>query len=102
MALLQVPVSASRGTYFDYQGTQIRFSSFRENPYAENASWSIDISWNIDGVDRTVGGIVLTSGIDLVQQYDVPIPNLFVLSADNTKKDPISLDDLKLYILEEA
>ena len=101
MALLQVPVSATRGTYFDYKGTQITLSAFRHNPYIDSSMWTIDISWLVDGVEKTVGGVVLLSGVNIIQQYrEIPIPNLFILSAENNRKDPTSIEDLNLYLLE--
>ena len=103
MALLQIPVSALRGTYFDYKGIQVTLSKFKHNPYIDKKMQSIDISWLIDGIEYSVGGVVLLAGVNIIQQYgEIPLPNLFVLSAENTKEDPVDITDINLYILDNS
>lgn len=102
MALYKIPISPTRGTYFDYQGTQITISILRYNPYMGEDAWVADISWEEDNVIVTVGGVVLTAGTDLVQQYNMPLPSLLVLSSDNPSNDPINTSDVNLYIKDET
>lgn len=98
MALQLIPMASTRGTYFNYNGTQITFSKVRENGYMGKAAWVIDISWEEDGTIKTVGGVVLTAGVNLLRQYNLPMPSLLVLSSDNPTDDPVDIDDINLYI----
>lgn len=98
MALQSIPIARTRGTYFSYGGTQINFSKLRENSYMGKAAWMIDISWEESGTTKTVGGVVLTAGVNLLRQYNLPIPSLLVLSSDNPTDDPVDIDDINIYI----
>lgn len=101
MALLEIPLSTTRGTYFDFEGVQVNISKFRLNPYLGKDTWIIDISWLDEEAElRTVGGLVLYAGVDILKQHDTPLPNLFLLSDANNKEDPISSSDIRLYIKE--
>ena len=100
MALLRIPIAPVKGTFFDYQGTRITLSPVRNNPYLAINAWVMDISWLEEDVQKTIGGVNLVSGVDIIQQYTCPLPNLFVLSANNSKNDPVSTEDIRLYIKE--
>ncbi|NRA49463.1 MAG: hypothetical protein HRU12_10060 [Phaeodactylibacter sp.] len=60
----------------------------------------MDISWLEDGVVKTIGGVAILAGVDIIQQYTCPLPNLYVLSSDNSKDDPVDVGDINLYINE--
>lgn len=47
--------------------------------------WSIDFSQ--DGVDL-LKGVPLLGGVDQLQQYNIPITNMYVVNLDNTNQDP--------------
>ena len=98
MALFKIPVATTRGTYFTYKGTQITLSPVRENGYMGKDAWVIDISWEEDNIIKTVGGIVLVAGTNLLRQYSLPIPNLLVLSSSTPNDDPTDINDINLYI----
>lgn len=102
MALFKIPVSSTRGTYFDYQGIQITLSAFRYNPYLGKDAWIMDLSWEEENVIKTIGGIVLSAGTNILQQYSAPIPSLFILSSDLPNDDPVSTTDINLYIKDNS
>ena len=102
MALFQIPVAPTRGTYFDYQGIQITLSALRYNPYMGKDAWIMDISWEEGNTINIIGGVVLTAGTDLVQQYNLPIPSLLVLSVEKPNDDPVNTSDIKLYIKDDS
>lgn len=47
--------------------------------------WSISFSQS--GVDIIVG-VALLSGVDIFDQYNLPISNLYIVNLDNSKLDP--------------
>ncbi len=63
--------------------------------------WSISFAQN--GTD-IVNGISLLSGIDILQQYNLPISNMYVINLNNDNQDPNS-ENLgvvaKLFILTD-
>lgn len=63
--------------------------------------WSISFSQS--GVD-IVNGISLLGGVDIFNQYNIPISNAYVINLDNSREDA-SKDNLgtvaKLFILTE-
>ena len=100
MALLKIPVAPTRGTAFDYKGNQLTLSPVRFNPYIDVGVWVVDLTWVEGDTPKGVYGIVIAVGIDILAQYAVPIPSLFVLSSESTNKDIVSTTDLNLYIKE--
>lgn len=63
--------------------------------------WSLDISRQ--GVDILVG-LALVSGVNLLEQHNLPISNLFVVNLDNSDQDPTKTNlgsGSKLFILSE-
>ena len=100
MALLRIPISPIRGTIVDYKGAAITFSKVRYNPYlGPDGGFVLDISWNIDKVITTLGGVTLTAGINHIQQFpSAPLASLLVLSKSNARLDPVSSEDVQLYI----
>lgn len=98
--MFKVPISASRGTIFDYLGSEIRLSAVRFNKFiGDSGAYLLDISWIEEDVKVEVRGLSLTSGIDILSQHSTPIPNLYAVSGNNPASDIISTDDLHLYIL---
>ena len=102
MALYKIPISPTRGTYFDYQGIQITLSILRYNPYMGEDAWVMDISWEEGNKVKTIGGVVLTSGVNTIEQYEAPFPSLLILSGVSTNEDPISIEDINLYIKDNT
>jgi hypothetical protein len=102
MALFKIPIASKRGTYFTYEGTQITLSPLRENGYMGKDAWVIDISWEENNVIKTVGGVVLVAGTNLLGQYSLPIPSLLVLSSSTPNDDPTSVNDINLYIKDRT
>ena len=64
--------------------------------------WSASFAQS--GVD-ILNGIALVGGIDILQQFNIPIDNMYVVNLDNESLDP-SADNLgtvaKLFVLTDA
>jgi hypothetical protein len=63
--------------------------------------WSISFSQS--GVDILVG-VSLLGGVDILNQYNIPIENAYVVNLDNTNQDPTKTNlgtVAKLFILTE-
>jgi len=63
--------------------------------------WSINFSQ--DGV-HLVSGVSLLGGVDQLQQYNLPITNMYMVNLDNTDQDPTKLNlgtGAKLFILTD-
>ena len=63
--------------------------------------WSI--SFSQAGVDILVG-VSLLGGVDILNQYNIPIENAYVVNLDNTNQDPTKTNlgtVAKLFILTE-
>lgn len=64
--------------------------------------WSISFAQS--GVD-IINGIALVGGIDILNQYNIPIENAFVINLDQTNLDPSKTNlgiIAKLFILTDA
>lgn len=64
--------------------------------------WSISFAQS--GVD-VINGIALVGGIDILNQYNIPIENAFVINLDQTNLDPSKTNlgiIAKLFILTDA
>jgi len=51
--------------------------------------WSIDFSQ--DGIDL-VKGVSLLGGVDQLQQYNLPITNMYIVNLDDTDQDPTKVN----------
>lgn len=63
--------------------------------------WSISFSQS--GVDIVVG-VSLLGGVDILNQYNIPIENAYIVNLDNTNQDPTKTNlgtVAKLFILTE-
>lgn len=63
--------------------------------------WSISFSQS--GVDILVG-VSLLGGVDILNQYNIPIENAYIVNLDNTNQDPTKTNlgtVAKLFILTE-
>ena len=63
--------------------------------------WSISFSQS--GVDIIVG-VSLLGGVDILNQYNIPIENAYVVNLDNTNQDPTKTNlgtVAKLFMLTE-
>lgn len=63
--------------------------------------WSISFSQS--GVDIVIG-ISLLGGVDILNQYNIPIENAYIVNLDNTNQDPTKTNlgtVAKLFILTE-
>jgi len=63
--------------------------------------WSISFSQS--GVDIIVG-VYLLGGVDILNQYNIPIENAYIVNLDNTNQDPTKTNlgtVAKLFILTE-
>ena len=63
--------------------------------------WSISFAQS--GVD-IINGVSLLGGIDVLNQYNIPIENAYVVNLDNTNQDPTKTNlgtVAKLFILTE-
>jgi len=63
--------------------------------------WSISFSQS--GVDIAVG-VSLLGGVDILNQYNIPIENAYIVNLDNTNQDPTKTNlgtVAKLFILTE-
>ena len=98
--MFKLPISASRGTKFDYFGEQLEVSPVTHNPYiGDKGAFVLELSWEVDGVQKSVAGIAVSSGVDILVQYTTPLPNLYAINTSDPTKDITSVDELNLYII---
>lgn len=100
MALLKIPLALKRGTYFKYKSQKITISPMRYNPYINGGAYIFDLSWEENEKPRSVNGIVVAAGVNLVGQTSTPIPSLYALSSKDHSEDVHNVEDINLYIKE--
>ncbi len=74
---------------------------FRVLLNSRSGVWSISIS--LEG-ETLISGAALLGGIDIFDQYDIPISNAYVVNLENPKEDPTQEGlgtSSKLFILTE-
>jgi len=93
-----VPFSGSLKTSFQYDEITYTLGRIVLNPAA--GALTTSIAWTVDEVDYLADGIVIRSGVNLVQQYDTKLPSLLAINK-NGHEDITDISQLELYIILE-
>jgi len=93
-----VPFSATQKTAFQYQEITFVLGAMIYNPAAEALSTSL--SWTKDEVDYLADGIIIKSGVNIIQQYNAPLPSLVAVNT-NGNEDITDVTHLELYLVVE-
>lgn len=99
--MIEIPLNSSPEQLFSITLNGNTYSC-RVTLNSRTGIWSI--SFAQAGVD-IVNGIALLGGVDILNQYNIPIENVYVVNLDNPKEDASKTNlgtVARLFILTEA
>jgi len=93
-----VPFSTTYDTIFNYNGIQYTLSKLWTNE--RTGQLMTNLKWRNAGVQYGAYSIALTSGVDIVHQYDTGLPSLVALNNEVIGEDPTDASHLELYLIQ--
>lgn len=97
--ITEIPFSRHKPTNFIYNNINYTLSKFRYNIALER--WTTSLRWSTKEAGlQEIRGIILTSGVDLLAQYNTGIPSLVIVNGDELKFDAQNIVFLKMFIVE--
>lgn len=95
----EVPYSSKYDTQFMYKGVEYVLGKVTYNDTM--GCFVTILQWRENTVTRTVSSVPLRSGVNLVQQAGTNLPSLVAVNINKRGVDPETLDDLRLFIIED-
>lgn len=92
-----VPFSVKKPTSFEFDGITVKLSAVYLNE-ALNC-YMVDLSW---GATDVIYGIPLRCGVDILNQYHTPLPNLVAYNHVAPGYDVTSWRQLRLFIFDKG
>jgi hypothetical protein len=94
---IEVPYSTEYDTRFVYQNTEYTLGRLKYNKVLE--AYTTRLRWIANGVTRYVESITITAGLNLVAQYNTPLPSLVAVNIDERNEDADVSTNLRLYVI---
>ncbi|HEI0612415.1 TPA: hypothetical protein SIF59_004298 [Escherichia coli] len=90
-----VPFSTTKDVSFEFNGVTVKMSKLYLNE-AMNC-YMFDLAW---GATDKLFGLPIRCGVDIVQQYSTPLPNLYANNHSFPGTEISSWRDLNLFIID--
>lgn len=95
--LKTVPFSITNDISFEFNGVTLKMSALYLNRSAN--CYMFDLAWSST---NKISGIPIRCGINILQQYTTPLPNLYANNHAYPGMEIISWRDLNLVIIDES
>ena len=92
-----VPFSISKDVTFEFGGVTVKMSALYLNEYLN--CYMFDLAWS---AEDKVYGIPLRCGLDIIQQYTTPLPNMYATNTVFPGEEITSYKQLYLFIIDES
>ena len=91
----KIPFSPTSDITFQYNGVNLIISAL----YLSKAlnCYCFDLHWSSD---KVIYGIPIRCGIDILKQYNTPLPNLYAYNAQSPGDEVLSWNALDLYCID--
>jgi len=90
-----VPFSTDTDITFEFNGVSVQMSALYLNEYLN--CYMFDLSWSATDM---IYGIPIKCGLDILEQYTTPLPNLYANNSSYPGADVDSWRDLSLFIID--
>lgn len=90
-----IPFSVTKEMSFEFNGVTVKMSALYLNEQAN--CYMFDLAW---GATDKIYGIPIRCGLDILQQFTTPIPNLFANNTSYPGTEVESWRDLTLFIVD--
>lgn len=92
-----IPFDISQDVTFEYDGITIKMSALYLNEYLN--CYMFDLAW---GADNKIFGIPIRSGLDILEQYSTPLPNMYASNRVDPNFDVNSFRQLYMFIIDAS
>lgn len=92
-----VPYDTTKDVSFEFGGVTVKMSALYLNEYLN--CYMFDLAW---GSDSKVYGIPIRCGLDILQQYTTPLPNMYASNTVYPGEEVTSWRQLYLFIIDES
>lgn len=90
-----IPFSTSKGISFEFNGITVKMSALYINEPMN--CYMFDLAW---GASDKISGIPIRCGLDILQQFTTPLPNMFANNSSYPGSEVESWRDLTLFIVD--
>lgn len=92
-----IPFSSRKSISFEFDGVTVKTNPIYLNEHLN--CYMMDLAW---GARDKIFGIPIRCGINILQQYKTPLPNLYAFNHVNPGSDVTSLKQLTLFIIDKS
>lgn len=92
-----IPFSTTQDVSFEFGGVTVQMSALYLNEYLN--CYMFDLAW---GATDKIYGIPIRSGLDILEQFSTPLPNMYATNTVDPTKDVNSWRQLFMFIIDES
>ena len=92
-----VPYNISKDVSFEFNGVTVKMSALYLNEYLN--CYMFDLAW---GSENKIYGIPIRCGVNILEQYTTPLPNMFASNRVAPGHEITSWRQLFMYIIDES
>jgi hypothetical protein len=92
-----IPFDTSKDVSFEFAGVTVKMSALYLNEYLN--CYMFDLAW---GSTDKIYGIPVRCGLDILQQYKTPLPNMYASNTIFPGQEVTSWRQLFLFIIDES
>ena len=92
-----IPFNMSKDVTFEFQGVTVKMSALYLNEYLN--CYMFDLAW---GSENKIYGIPIRCGVNILEQYTTPLPNMFASNRVAPGHEITSWRQLFMYIIDES
>ena len=92
-----VPFNTKRDVSFEFNGVTVEMSALYLNEYLN--CYMFDLAW---GATDKIYGIPIKGGLDILEQYSTPLPNMYAANTVFSNQDVSSWRQLYLFIIDAS
>lgn len=90
-----IPFDIAKDTSFEFGGVTVKMSALYLNEYLN--CYMFDLAW---GAENKIFGIPIRCGLDILQQYATPLPNMFASNTFQAGYEVTSWRQLYMFIID--
>lgn len=92
-----VPFDVSKDVSFEFSGVTVKMSALYLNSYLN--CYMFDLAW---GATNKIFGIPVRCGIDILEQYSTPLPNMYATNTVFPGQEVASYKQLSLFVIDAS
>lgn len=92
-----VPFSVQKDVSFEFKGVTVKMSKIRYNEALD--CYMFDLAW---GSVNKIYGIPIRAGLDILQQYKTPLPNMIAANSRFPGENITSWRSMNLFVIDTS